>query len=446
VDFFSGLSLVDGIVSNMCSSDGLEGDALGLVDQALGLLRAAGRRPLGGAVSDVALTQLMQKLEAAVRVARGHQSAVVAEIADRQAHRGQAANTTTDLLARTLHLSQGEARRQAELAEGLAALPATAAALADGRIGVGQAEVAVRKAAEVKGREGGDVLVSQIDVTASQSGQTMDRNRLARQIDTELATANADLLADRERRAFTRRTLSWTVRDGLHVLHAELDPVGGTCVRAMLDSLSDKADDRDARSFPQRQADALVHMAGLAQQAQADHGRPEATLQGARVLLITTPDALHGTAATEPAVIDGHGPVSTALAQQMCCDAAVQVVATSRNGDILDAGRTRRLPTPRQRAAVIARDRHCVGCQAPVSHCQIHHIRWWGRDHGPTDLDNLVLVCWRCHTHIHQLGWQITQDTTGRYQTGPPGHDPYDPHIDKSIQTEPPQLALSHTG
>jgi len=439
---------VAGNVSNMCSTEGPEGDALGLVDQALGLLRAAGRRPLGGAVSDVALTQLMQKLEAAVRIARGHQSAVVTEIADRQAHRGQAANTTTDLLARTLHLSHGEARRQAELAEGLAALPATAAALADGRIGVGQAEVAVRKAAEVKDRDGGDVLIGQVDATAARSGQTMDRNRLAHHIDTELVRADADLLADRERRAFTRRSLSWTVRDGLHVLHAELDPVGGTRVRAMLDSLSDKTGEHDPRSFPQRQADALVHMAGLAQQAQADHGRPEATLQGARVLLITTPDALHGTAATEPAVVDGHGPVSTALAQQLCCDATVQVVATTRNGEVLDAGRTRRLPTPRQRAAVIARDRHCVGCQAPVSHCQIHHIRWWGRDHGPTDLDNLVLVCWRCHTHIHQRGWQITQDATGRYQTGPPdppGHNPHDPHIDKSIETEPPQLALSHT-
>ena len=64
-------------------------------------------------------------------------------------------------------------------------------------------------------------------------------------------------------------------------LHAELDPVGGATVRAMLDSLSQKTDEGDQRSFLQRRADALAHMATL---AKANQGRPQGTLQSARVL------------------------------------------------------------------------------------------------------------------------------------------------------------------
>ena len=400
----------------MCDHGGSDNrDLLGRLRGALDALRAAADVPLGGAVADVELTHALQLLEAVVRVAKGRQGAVVREIASRQAHRGQGAHTTEDLLARTLRMSPGEARREAELAEGLALVPETAKALADGRIGLGQAQVAVKKAVEVKDRSDGELLVKQIDAVAATVGQEVDRNRLAREIDAELAKANVDVLAERERIAFQRRNLAWLVRDGMHVLHAELDAVGGTRVRAMLDRLSDKTGERDTRTFSQRQCDALVQLATLAQDGR---GKARGTLQSATVLLITSPEALHGKEGAEPAVLDGHGPVSTSLAQQMCCDATVQVVATDRNGNILDVGRQERLPTPRQRAAVIARDKACVGCDAPISQCQIHHIKWWSK-RGLTDLDNLALVCWRCHTHLHQHHWQITKQG-GRYRAGPP--------------------------
>ena len=399
-----------------------------MVDQALEALRAATRSPLGGAVSDVELTQLVQRLTAVERIVASHRSSAIRELDQRHAAKGQAAGSTTDLLARTLRWSQGEARREADLAAGLALVPDTAAALADGRIGLGQAHVAVKKANEVKDREDGELLVKQIDATAASAGQLMDRNRLAREIDAELAKNSMDVLAERERTAFQRRSLTWTVRDGMHVLHAELDPVGGATVRAVLDSLSAKTDERDQRSFPQRQTDALVEMATLARDGR---GKPQGTLQSARVLLITTPDALHGAEGAEPAVLDGHGPVSTELARQLCCDATVNVVTIGMDGQALDASPDERLPSPRQRAAVIARDKHCVGCGAAVSQCEIHHIAWWSNG-GRTVIENLVLVCWRCHTHIHQLGWQITRDNSGRYRAGPPPLVP--PHLENSIE------------
>ena len=69
----------------------------------------------------------------------------------------------------------------------------------------------------------------------------------------------------------------------------------------------------------------------------------------------------------------------------------------------LDMGRRRRLPTPAQRLAVLARDRHCSipGCDLPAEWCQVHHIVHWA-DGGNTDLGNLLLVCHGHHREVHE--------------------------------------------
>jgi 5-methylcytosine-specific restriction protein A len=58
----------------------------------------------------------------------------------------------------------------------------------------------------------------------------------------------------------------------------------------------------------------------------------------------------------------------------------------------------------------------------------VHHIRWWERDRGPTDLDNGVLLCTGCHHRIHDDGWEIRVDGAGREATvwliPPPWIDP----------------------
>ena len=41
-----------------------------------------------------------------------------------------------------------------------------------------------------------------------------------------------------------------------------------------------------------------------------------------------------------------------------------------------------------------------------------HHIEHWV-DGGPTELDNLVLLCRRHHTFVHELGYRIERDDQG---------------------------------
>jgi hypothetical protein len=72
-------------------------------------------------------------------------------------------------------------------------------------------------------------------------------------------------------------------------------------------------------------------------------------------------------------------------------------------------GRTKRLVTPGQRLAVIARDLRCVfpTCDRPERWCDVHHIISWLAD-GPTAIDNLVLLCRHHHTLVHEAGWSLT--------------------------------------
>jgi hypothetical protein len=70
-------------------------------------------------------------------------------------------------------------------------------------------------------------------------------------------------------------------------------------------------------------------------------------------------------------------------------------------------GRTTRIATPGQTAALAARDRGCSfpGCDRPPSHCQRHHVLDWAHD-GPTDLDNLTLLCGYHHREFQKRGWE----------------------------------------
>ena len=61
--------------------------------------------------------------------------------------------------------------------------------------------------------------------------------------------------------------------------------------------------------------------------------------------------------------------------------------------------------------------------------CQAHHVREWDND-GPTDLDNLALLCRRHHTSVHEGGWTITPTPgiaaheTGCWTLAPPRTQP----------------------
>jgi len=74
----------------------------------------------------------------------------------------------------------------------------------------------------------------------------------------------------------------------------------------------------------------------------------------------------------------------------------------------LAVGRTSRTATPAQRRALAIRDRGCIipGCGVPAETCQVHHLIEWA-DGGPTDLDNMALLCWTHHRQVDLCMWRI---------------------------------------
>ncbi len=117
---------------------------------------------------------------------------------------------------------------------------------------------------------------------------------------------------------------------------------------------------------------------------------------------------VHIDAATGTARIPGGPELPPATAERLGCDAQVQLLLSEPRSNRLYLGRARRLASPAQIAALTIRDHgRCrfPGC-THTRHLHAHHARpWWAG--GPTDLDNLVLVCSFHHQLIHDRGYRI---------------------------------------
>ncbi|MGW9564803.1 DUF222 domain-containing protein [Prescottella equi] len=101
------------------------------------------------------------------------------------------------------------------------------------------------------------------------------------------------------------------------------------------------------------------------------------------------------------------GPLSIATARRLACDCHLTPIVMD-DGVPLNLGRTSRTVSKKQRRALIARDHGCAfpGCGTPPAHCEGHHVKHWA-DGGPTDLDNLVLLCRYHHQLLHHSHWGV---------------------------------------
>lgn len=115
--------------------------------------------------------------------------------------------------------------------------------------------------------------------------------------------------------------------------------------------------------------------------------------------------------------VEGHGPIEPATAQRLTCNATLLGALLSPDGDVLRLGRTRRLASRAQRRALRIRDRNT--CQYPgchqTRHLDAHHLTPWSQG-GTTDLDTMILLCRRHHTHIHEGGIQISHRPGHRHR------------------------------
>ena len=121
----------------------------------------------------------------------------------------------------------------------------------------------------------------------------------------------------------------------------------------------------------------------------------------------TPPASEHGTPSDPTCHIQGLGGIEPETARRLACDADLITAVIDSTGEVLALGRTRRLVSRAQRRALMIRDSIC---QFPACHqsrhLQAHHILPWSQG-GPTDLDNLILLCQFHHTTVHEGGITI---------------------------------------
>jgi hypothetical protein len=331
-------------------------------------------------------------------------------------------------------------------------MPATAAALAAGQVSVDHAAVIARSMVELPG----GLSVEQERVAEenlaswARAHDPVTVGRLGRHLVHALDTAT---LAEREQRAHHRREVRLSdAGDGSTRLSGRLDGESAAMVRAALDPLAAPCPgpdgERDPRTAGQRTADALVELARRANDGgtlPAGHGiRPHLSVIITLDSLLTQPSDTTGggfaagragryaggggglgggagRGGTAPGELGWGGPIPAEAVRRIGCDAGISRVITGPASVPLDVGRESRTVTPGQWAALVVRDRGCAfpGCTRPAEWCIAHHIVHWA-DGGPTDLNNLVLLCGYHHRVAHHGGWQVAIAADRRPQFLPP--------------------------
>jgi hypothetical protein len=202
--------------------------------------------------------------------------------------------------------------------------------------------------------------------------------------------------ADRERKTSTgqKAHLSDTPDGGR--LDADLDAEGTAILRAALDKFMPKPEPGVLLS--QRRARALVEMAR--QSLDFGHGH-ESSANKPHLVVSLSYEQLRDQLGVGYLPDSGTIPASTV--RKLACDAKIIPIVLGADGIPMDVGRTTRVVSPGMRTALDERDKGCTepGCDRPPAWCDAHHVVSW-LDDGITALINLVLLCRRHHTMVHQ--------------------------------------------
>jgi uncharacterized protein YcfJ len=118
--------------------------------------------------------------------------------------------------------------------------------------------------------------------------------------------------------------------------------------------------------------------------------------------------AAFGDGASARQLLGSHAELTVEALTRIGCDAEINLMMLDAGGEVMHCGHSTRFPLVGQRRALVVRDQGCVfpGCDRPPSACQAHHLKFWSH-HGPTDIENLALVCSFHHWLIHDRHWVL---------------------------------------
>ncbi len=288
-----------------------------------------------------------------------------------------------------LQASKREAKRDVETAARLAELPTTSEALESGEIPVGHARLIARASGE-------SPIDEELLVEAANSEPFDEFAQTVKRHQRDVADDDGQSLLDRQRSKRKARIFE-SSDSGMFVLSAEFDQITGARIATALTAKERQLwhrEDPNKRATPQqRMADALAELI-----CEPASGRKSA---GTDLLVIADFDVLKQQL-DNPRLADG-SPIPIIELHRLALEANLLPSIFDTKAQDMWLGRRLRTASEAQRIALIARDQHCIGCGANPLWCRAHHIIWWSKN-GPTDLENLALVCDDCHHKIHDHG------------------------------------------
>jgi Domain of unknown function (DUF222)/HNH endonuclease len=368
------------------------------------------------------------------------------------ADQGTPGGSTAAWLRARLRLSAGTASSLVRTARALfrGPLAGTAQALADGELSLAHAQVLAHGTQELPTH-----IAAEAEPVLLAAARRLDPPRLRRAITHLRLVADPDGADTQAERRYAQRGLwvssTWA---GMVAVTGQLDPEAGQTLLAALEPLARPTNADDERSASQRRADGLAELARrhleAGQLPQTGGVRPQ--------LLVTVDlDTLLGHPAGMGGEVGGAWPLDPEACRRLACDGAVtrvvvtchptphpgptdkaglagrlRVAATRLPPTLggapaqpLEVGRTSRVVTAAQRAALVVRDGGCAfsGCDRPPAWCEAHHLVHWLHG-GPTDLANLALLCRAHHRAVHEGGWRLGRDPDGRLTATPPHRKP----------------------
>lgn len=402
-------------VAYLPARDLLSEDRHALAGAARILITNASRATLSG-LGPTELLQFARGLEQTRNSLAAIDHALINALEDTHAAQILTKRNTVTLVADTLNISRADAHQRVEAAKSLGerstltgqslppARPYLAERQATGRVTRAQAQVIYRTLNHLDGRA--DITPAQLDdaetilVNHTDTLGPKDLEHLAAEI-TDRLDPDGDEPRDEERRR----------QRALH-LH-DSGKISGHCtpdvlakLRAVLDPLAapkpKDASGQDTRTAAQRMHDALLDACNrlLDSQTLPRHSG----IRGTVITTIRLEDLMNqcGYATST------HGvriPVHDLLAEAAHLKFLPAVLDS--NGVVLHLGHSPRVASDRQFAALVARDGGCSfpGCDVPPEWCQVHHVIEWQHG-GPTNIDNLTLVCGYHHREFETRSWE----------------------------------------
>lgn len=317
-------------------------------------------------VAEASPEQLRERIQSTIRAQ--NQAAAIRAEAVSELRRREGSEMVETVLREDGLLPGRRARSEVETAKELEELPKTREGLRRGEISPDNARIiaGANQRGEINEEELAELAKTQ---SPDKFAGTVRKHEKQRAQDDGVSK-----LEHQRSRRFAKITTE--LDDGMTVLYGRFDPVTGarieTAVSRMMTELWHEEDPQNRATSGQRMADALAQLL-----TREGNGRS----QDVRLLLIADYDTV-SQQLTDARLADGT-PLPAKTLRRLACDAQILPAIFAGPSVPLNLGRARRTASGTQRAALIARDKHCVGCGAKASWCQAHHIVHWEQGAPP---------------------------------------------------------------